>query len=81
MLEEMATILDHVMELPSGTVERLRALATATGRDPGDIALEAIERMIEDIEDYKIAEARFLEAVPGTAVPIEAVMKKYGLDV
>lgn len=76
----MATLLPPPLAIRAETVERLQAVAKLVGRDPLLIATEGIERMLDDLEDYHIAEQRIREAEPGTAVPIEVLMTKYGID-
>ena len=75
----MATMLSPALEMRTETLERLHAVAKLVGGDPLLIATEGIERMLDDLEDYHIAEERIRTAIPGTAVPIEELMAKYGI--
>jgi len=59
---------------------RLAAMAAKTGRTKTFYARQAIETHLEDLEDYYLAEARVREAEPGTAVAIETLVAKYGID-
>ena len=60
---------------------RLDALAKATGRTKTFYAREAILEHLEDLEDLYLAEQRLIDARAGKteAVPLEDVMKRYGL--
>ncbi len=61
--------------------KRLAALAKKTGRTKTFYAREAILKHLEDLEDAALAEKR-LDAFYKSgekAVPLEAVLKKYGL--
>jgi len=61
---------------------RLAALAKNTQRPKSFYVREALERSLEDIEDVYLADAayeRFL-ASGEKAVPLEEVMKEYGLE-
>jgi RHH-type rel operon transcriptional repressor/antitoxin RelB len=66
------------IELPAGIEDRLDALAKATGRTKTDYVHEAILEHLEDLEDLYLAESRLAQNEP--AVPLEEVMKRYGLD-
>ena len=62
-------------------VQRLSHLAEQTGRSKTFYMLEAIKQHLDDLEDVYLAE-RELEAVragKSKAVPLEDVMKQYGL--
>jgi RHH-type rel operon transcriptional repressor/antitoxin RelB len=56
-------------------------LAAATGRTKTFYAREAILEYIEDLEDLYLAEQRLIEIRAGRTetIPLEDVMKKYGL--
>lgn len=61
--------------------ERLEALSRATGLSHQALAFAAIESYLEDLEDTLIAERRLsdLEAGRSHTVPLEKLMKDYGL--
>ena len=69
------------IRLPEDIENRLQALATATGRTKTFYARQAILEHIDDLEDLYLAEQRLIEfrAAPGNTVPLEDVLKKYGL--
>jgi RHH-type rel operon transcriptional repressor/antitoxin RelB len=70
------------IRLPESIEQRLEALATATGRTKTYYAREAIIEHIDDLEDLYLAEQRLLEIRAGraTTIPLEDVMKKYGVE-
>jgi RHH-type rel operon transcriptional repressor/antitoxin RelB len=67
--------------LPQELERRLAAIASAGGIRPQDIALQAIEEFVSDMEDARIAEER-LEALrvdsSGT-VSLEELMARHGV--
>lgn len=69
------------IRLPAEVESRLDALAKATGRTKTFYAREAILEHLEDLEDLYLAEQRLIDARAGKteAVPLEDVMKRYGL--
>ena len=69
------------IRLPKEIEARLEALAAATGRTKTFYAREAILEYIEDLEDMYLAEQRLIEICAGRTetIPLEDVMKKYGL--
>ena len=69
------------LRLPDDLNIRLSDLADKTGRSKTFYMLEAIKQHLDDLEDVYLAE-RELEAVrsgKSKAVPLEEVMKQYGL--
>lgn len=70
------------IQLPKHLERRIIALAQATKRSKSSIVREALERSLEDIEDYHAADAAYSEFVASgkESIPLEKVMKKYGLD-
>jgi RHH-type transcriptional regulator, rel operon repressor / antitoxin RelB len=70
------------LRLPKDLEARLDALAKKTGRTKSFYARQAIEELIEDLEDLYIAEQRWSEIQEGRAktIPLEDVMKKYGME-
>jgi RHH-type transcriptional regulator, rel operon repressor / antitoxin RelB len=61
--------------------KRLEALAKATGRTKTYYAREAILEHLDDLEDLYLAEQEVLNIRTGrsTTLPLEEVMKQYGL--
>ena len=70
------------LRLPKEIETRLDALAKATGRTKTYYAKEAILTHLEDLEDTYLAEAALerFRASGEKALPIEDVMREYGLD-
>lgn len=70
------------IRLPAEVENRLEALAQATGRTKTFYAREAILEHIEDLEDLYLAEQRLIEIRAGKTqtVPLEEVMKRYGME-
>ena len=70
------------LRLPDDLNIRLSNLADKTGRSKTFYMLEAIKQHLDDLEDVYLAE-RELEAVragKSKTVPLEEVMKQYGLE-
>ena len=61
---------------------RLSALAKRSGRTKTFYAREALEKHLEDLEDLYDAEERLADIKSGKSktIPIEEVMKRYGMD-
>ena len=57
--------------------KRLDALAKKTGRSKTYYAREAIQKHLEDLEDYYLADARTKKALAGLS--LEEVEKRLGL--
>lgn len=70
------------IRLPAEVESRLEALAQATGRTKTFYAREAILEHLDDLEDLYLAEQRLIDLRAGTTqtVPLEEVMKRYGLE-
>lgn len=70
------------LRLPKEIEERLDALAKKTGRTRSSLAREAILEHLDDLEDYFLAEKRLEDIRAGRSktVPLEEVMKRYGLE-
>lgn len=69
------------LRLPDDLNSRLSNLAVQTGRSKTFYMLEALKAHLDDLEDVYLAE-RELEAVragKSKTVPLEDVMKQYGL--
>ncbi|HBP4890780.1 TPA: TraY domain-containing protein [Pseudomonas aeruginosa] len=69
------------IRLPPEIEKRLEALAAATGRTKTFYAREAILEHLDDLEDVYLAEQRLADIRAGRTetIPLEEVMKKYGL--
>ena len=70
------------IRLPIEIENRLEALAKATGRSKTFYAREAILEHLDDLEDVYLAEQRLIDLRAGKsqAIPLEDVMKGYGLE-
>jgi RHH-type rel operon transcriptional repressor/antitoxin RelB len=70
------------LRLPDDISQRLQSLAEQTGRSKTYYIVEAIREHLEDLEDLYLAETRWRELQAGTseALPLEEVMREYGLD-
>ena len=70
------------IRLPDELSERLQELAKLTGRSKTFYMIEAISEHIDDLEDLYLAEQRLIEIRSGKTktVPIEEVMKRYGME-
>lgn len=70
------------IRLPEDIESRLDALAKATGRSKTFYAREAILEHLDDLEDLYLAEKRLIDSRAGRseAVPLEEVMKRYGME-
>ena len=69
------------LRLPEDVSARLQDLAERTGRSKTFYMVEAIREHLDDLEDVYLAEQRLsdLRAGRSQAVPLEEVMKRYGL--
>lgn len=70
------------IRLPPEVEARLEALAKATGRTKTYYAREAILEHLDDLEDVYLAEQRLVDLRAGKTktIPLENVMKRYGLE-
>ena len=69
------------IRLPAELEARLEALARQTGRSKSYYVREAIIEHLGDLEDLYLAERRLIDsrAAGADPVPLEDVMKRYGL--
>jgi RHH-type rel operon transcriptional repressor/antitoxin RelB len=70
------------LRLPDDVSTRLQDLAERTGRSKTFYMVEAIREHLDDLEDVYLAEQRLIDLRAGKtqAVPLEEVMKRYGLE-
>lgn len=70
------------IRLPEEIEARLENLAKATGRTKTFYAREAILEYLEDMEDLYIAKQRMADIQAGRskAIPLEELMKRYGME-
>ncbi len=70
------------LRLPDEVSQRLKRLADLTGRSKTFYMIEAIREHLDDLEDLYLAEQRLIDIRAGKSqtVPLEEVMKRYGLE-
>ena len=70
------------LRLPDDISSRLQNLAQLTGRSKTLYMIEAIREHIDDLEDLYLAEQRLIanRAGESQSIPLEEVMKRYGLE-
>ncbi len=70
------------IRLPHDLEQRLNRLAAQTGRSKTYYVTEAICEHLEDLEDYYLAELEMEAIRSGRSVPVplEQVMKEYGME-
>jgi RHH-type rel operon transcriptional repressor/antitoxin RelB len=70
------------IQLPDNVEDRLESLAARTGRTKSFYITEAITEYLEDLEDLYLAEQRLIDIRAGRTqtVPLEEVMKQYGME-
>ena len=70
------------VRLPDDIEDRLNTLAKTTNRPKSFYVREALERSLEDIEDIYLAEKRLedIRAGKSKTVPLEEILKRYGLE-
>ena len=70
------------LRLPDEVSQRLQQLADITGRSKTFYMIEAIRDHLDDLEDLYLAEQRLIanRAGKSQSVPLEEVMKRYGLE-
>lgn len=70
------------IDLPTEIEDRLEALVRQTGQSKASFAREAILEHLGDLEDLYIAERRLIANRSGKShsIPLEEVMKLYGLE-
>lgn len=70
------------IRLPASIEDRLNNLSKLTGRTKTYYVREAILEHLDDLEDIYIAEQRLADIKAGRSelIPLEEVLKKYGLE-
>ncbi len=67
------------VRLPEDLEQRLAQLAEKTGRPKSYYVREALCEYIDDLEDHYLAEQRLRKFGDGAGIPLDKLMKKYGL--
>ena len=68
------------IRLPNEIEKRLEKLAKKTGRTKSYYVRQAILEYLEDMEDYYLAEERLKSFNEAKTIPLEGIMKRYGLE-
>jgi RHH-type rel operon transcriptional repressor/antitoxin RelB len=68
------------IRLPDEIEKRLEELAKKTGRTKSYYVRQAILEYLEDMEDYYLAEERLKSFNEANIIPLEEIMKRYGLE-
>lgn len=70
------------VELPKEIEKRLDAVVGETKLSKEFFVREAVERFLEDLEDAHAADIAYEEFIASgdAAIPLEKVMKKYGME-
>jgi RHH-type rel operon transcriptional repressor/antitoxin RelB len=74
--------MTYSIRLPEEIENRLQKLSVQTGRSKSFYVKEAILEHLSDIEDIYLAEKRLEDIRAGhtKTIPLQEVMKQYGLD-
>lgn len=74
--------MTYSIRLPHEIEERLESLAIRTGRSKSFYVKEAIIEHLNEIEDIYLAEKRLEDIRAGRTktIPLQKVMKRYGMD-
>lgn len=74
--------MTYSIRLPQEVENRLENLSVQTGRSKSFYVKEAILKHIDDLEDVYLAEKRLEDIRAGRTktVPLEEVMKRYGVE-
>lgn len=68
------------IRLPDEIEKRLEKLAKKTWRTKSYYVRQAILEYLEDMEDYYLAEERLKSFNEAKTIPLEEIMKRYGLE-
>lgn len=67
------------VRLPEELEQRLERLSKRTGRAKAAFVREALAEHLADLEDYYLAEKRMKSYSPAKAIPLDDLMREYGL--
>jgi len=68
------------IRLPAEIEKRLEKLVKKTGRTKSYYVRQAILEYLEDLEDYYLAEERLKSFSDNKTIPLEEIMKRYGVE-
>lgn len=68
------------IRLPEEIEKRLEELAKKTGRTKSYYVRQAILEYLEDMEDYYLAEERLKSFNEAKTIPLEEIVKRYGVE-
>jgi len=68
------------IKLDSKTEQRLDFFSRKMGKSMDELGLEAVQRLIEDMEDYVLAEQRLEKDDPTKRITLEQLKADLGLD-
>jgi len=68
------------VRLPSEIESRLSKLSSRTGRTKTYYVREAVVSYIDDLEDFYLAEERMQTYDQSKTIPLDDLVKKYGLE-
>jgi len=68
------------IRLPAEIEKRLDKLSKKTGRTKSYYVRQAILEYLEDLEDYYLAEDRLKSFSEDKTIPLEEIMKRYGVE-
>ncbi len=68
------------IRLPAEIEKRLEKLAKKTGRTKSYYVRQAILEYLEDLEDYYLAEDRLKSFSDDKTIPLEEIIKRYGVE-
>ncbi|MEO7855351.1 MAG: ribbon-helix-helix domain-containing protein [Rubrivivax sp.] len=68
------------VRLPEDIEQRLESLAKKTGRAKSFYVREALSEYLADLEDFYLADKRMKSYSAATAIPLDDLMREYGVD-
>lgn len=72
----------HTVQLPEELFERLTNFALQAGKSPDDLILKAVEELIEELEDIRLAEGVLAARLRGESATysLDEVSRRLGLE-
>ncbi len=68
------------VRLPEDIEQRLESLAKKTGRAKSFYVREALGEYLADLEDFYLADKRVKSYSAATAIPLDDLMREYGVE-